>query len=504
MNQSRMDLIITSRKARSKFRYTNGRKSFPVVEFLSSPDESLNIPSFILETLWPRVLYFYYPNQPEFEFFHENYVQIARRIRHESDVLVLFYAISCAAHIEMCINSDLIQHFGKPLLKAYENGSIEGTEILIENRFGSDVNGSNNEIIQRLGKALSLDNLMQHGHNTVGLPVDQHDQGITVSVAAQTRLQETHSDAIKAFFLTLKHNVFGDLDQLTTGVSKKLSRHQADVLKDFFDLCYWTLPPSWKIHQILLDLRTDFDTAIGGPVKLKSVMLAHSDVNPTQWSKQCSAISKKQELENNEINSSSYSCGLWNLLHIISIGVNECSGHVMGDAIRGTPAYAAWVIRDFISLMIPDGRNNDDTRFHKLKWCKGCRDNIINSFDSCQHEQICIDHLFNMSNLQRSNGDSTSVAQWIWEVHAMNAINSVDIEKAKIPYGQLKQKYWPDEKVVRIAVLKRFRRDLPNIKQKVEKSGVTVPVTLMIILAIVAVLLFRHFKGKHNKRRKRY
>ncbi len=497
-----MDLTITSRNARSKFRYTNGRKSFPVVEFLSSPDESLNIPSFILETLWPRVLYFYYPNQPDFEFFHENYVQIARRIRHESDVLVLFYAISCAAHTEMCINSDLIQQFGRPLLKAYENGSIEGTEILIENRFGSDVNGSNDEIIQRLGKALSLDNLILHG---AGLSQpDQHHQGITVSIAAQTRLQETHNDAIKAFFLTLKHNVFGDLDQVTTGASKRLSRHQADALKDFFDLCYWTLPSSFKIHQILLDLRTDFDTIIGGPDKLKSILLAHGGLNPAQFSKQCSVISKKQELESNDINSSSYSCGLWNLLHIISIGVNECSGHVMGDSNRATSAYAAWVIRDFISLMIPDGRNNEDIRFHKLQWCKGCRDSIMKSFDSCQHEQICIDHLLNMSNLQRSNGDSTSVAQWLWEVHAMNAINSVDIEKAKIPYGQLKQKYWPDEKVVRIAVLKRFRRDLPNIKQKVVKSGITVSVTLVIILAVVAVFLFRHFRGKHNKRKKRY
>lgn len=481
-------------KQKIKFLFTDERQSFPVVEFKASHDESLNIPSFILETTWPRVLYFYYPNLSRFEFFHSNYVQVARRMRHESDILVKFYAISCVAHEAMCSNSDLLNKIGEPVLKAYESGSILGTEISIEEGTDKYSRSSTNMVIQKLSKALSLGNLIENTpEELISLTQSKHLEDKGTMMKGESAIQETYNDAFKAFILTMQFNIYGDLEKVSDDGSLKLSKHKADILKDFLDLCYWSLPPSWEIHSVLFNLRSEFASTIDGPSNLKSIISDQFKYGLNSWSKDCGK---------DTIEFSSFSCGLWKLLHIISVGTNEASTHVMGDVIRAKPAYVALVIRDFISEFIPpdEGNRNADI-LETLEWCPGCRHNVIKSFDSCKYGLLCIDRVRDIKQEY-----TTAVAEWLWEIHLRDESRPpekrFELLREQFVYDKIKKTYWPSDKNVRIAVLKPFMRDLPIIKHSRNGDQFTIyfVLTTLIVMCIYSLKCLRKEIDKRMKK----
>jgi hypothetical protein len=506
---------LIKKSSSKKYLFTDSRNSFPVVEFISSSDESLNIPAFILETTWPRVLYFYYPNHSKFNYFHNDFVHVARHIRHESDILVLFYAISCSAHTSMCTNSDLIKHSGVPLLKAYESESTQGTEILIESKTSTIENM--NRVVNQLSSALSLGDfsnikapsvpstILNQSEN----PEDGKNTDIGNMIANELILQETYSDALIAFMMTIEYNIFGDLNEVKNDEPLELSQQKADVLRDFLDLCYWASPPSWKIHEVLLRLRSEFNMAIKSPKNLKAIVSDHSEFGKANWSENCKTVSKTDK-KTKGINNSSYSCGLWKLLHIISVGASEARKKVMGDVIRIRPAYVSWVIRDFISEFIPDEKNKDDILQNRLGWCKGCRDRLISSYDSCKQDILCINNV--SSNSQLTTESSKVVAEWLWRSHEESKVKShikkKQISKKKFEYDITKLEYWPsDLKIVRIAVLKKIGRVLPQIEHhaatsKDRFSENPLSVVYAVLSMIVFVLTIRRLKGFTSKRRK--
>jgi len=506
-----------------KFLFKNERKSYPVVEFQSSGDESMNIPSFILETTWPRVLYFYHPFQAKFDYFQDQFVQIARHIRLESDILVLFYAISCAAHPTMCSNSDVILHQGRPLLKSYKSGSTIGTEILISDQGNKmsidDSIEKMNSFVDQLVQAMLLEEIPPLKRTEVHL--DDHGTG---EITNEKLLEDIFNDALTAFILTIRYNIYGDLSTIRVhdneGASTQLPQMKADILKDFLDLCYWTLPSKWIMVQGLLhDLRSDFAVIIGGPHILKSLLSKHSGIETVAWSDGCKAKSNK-DVDSNGINLTSYSCGLWKLFHIISVGVNEAHHKVLGDVRRATPAYAAWVLRDFISEFIPEKRDIKEGAITGLPWCKGCKDRVINLYDSCKYEEICISRI-TFSEKRIPQGENwQKVAEWMWTSHnegnksswpskqkCPNCVRAgflgrkfVDFTDSKI-YDILKWEYWPSEfHNVRLAVLKKFTRELSPLPvhgvTRSYSSRSKRPVPLMLSIMLITTLLIIAFRHK--------
>ena len=503
---------LAPRKA-TKYLFTDKQKSFPVVEFKSSADESLNIPSFVLETTWPRIVYIYYPNQSKFDYFHSAYVQVARHIRHESDILVLFYAISCAAHKTMCSNSDLIKHTGVPILKAYESESIKGTEILIEE--SSNTIENMNKIVNQLSTALSIGSfpMMTHQMPDQGGDISNQSGNMedigNMKITNENMLQDTYNDALKAFILTIRYNIYGDFEEVKDDGSLLLSYTKAGVLRDFLDLCYWTLPPDWNIHEILIRLRNDVSYISEGPKYLKSLLSDQNAMGKIEWSESCMSTTLKVVVTE-VIDHSSYSCGLWKLLHIISVGVSEARTKAMGDVDRTRPAYAGWVIRDFISEFIPDeSQRKKNLLEHKIGWCKGCKKQLISSFDSCKKDDLCID--FVTSDSQLTDEASKVVAEWLWGVHEATKIKSSPIKKIqmsrkKFEYDTLKSEYWPRNlKIVRIAVLKKFSRVFPKIthtSRQVEGHTSLMYISMIAFASIICVYVYRTFQGRSYMRRK--
>lgn len=502
-----------------KYLFTEESHSFPVVEFLASPDESLNIPSFILETTWPRVVYFYYPNRNNYQYFHNDYVQIARRIRSESDILVLFYAISCAAHSSMCVNTDLVQITNRPILKAYESESMQGKEILIESPISTIENANN--ILHQLCQSLSIGDSIGEFHHVKSNLQDSRDNHSNPNPAGQTLvrgiekksnekiLQDTFIDAQKAFILTLEYNIYDNLvDENNDGSNRKsiLTKPKAEILRDFLDLCYWTLPPDWKIQEVILALRTDFSSITNEREYLLSVLSGVQELKFDTWSESCTLPTYGREITNG-IDRASYSCALWKLLHIIAVGATESHSHVMGDTARTKPTYVAWVIRDFIAEFMPDYQY-DGGQGHGLKWCQGCRESVIKSFDECAEGILCFhDNDQKSVSSLASRTSYESISKWIWSIQKSTMpVTKIQSNNDKyFTYDKVKMDYWPSNlKIVRVSVLKRFKRKLPIFEKSSKNAkGQSAYLNLTIIMFIgLCVLMTRRIRGSYSMTRK--
>lgn len=498
-----------------KYLFTEKEDSFPVVEFISSPDESLNIPSFILETAWPRVVYIYYPNHDDYQYFHSDFVQISRRIRSESDILVLFYAISCAAHNSMCSNTDLVQTPNRPVLKAYESGSSVGKEIVIKSQISTIV--SANDIMHQLCQALSIGDtitefsdvknevfrIQKSGFADIKPDVSEMQNSIVRGIekrSSEKFLQDTFIDAQKAFILMLEFNVYENLvnyNESDRNANNHDMKRKADILKDFLDLCYWSLPPDFPIQEIILSLRTAYSSVTKDKEYLKSVLSGSNELRFERWSDSCMNTPYEHEVING-IDMSSYSCGLWKLFHIIAVGATESFMHVKGDTSRTKPAYVAWVIRDFISEFI--GNNDENNHGRIMKWCKGCCKSLIISYDKCEESMLCL-HSGDQSPRQTKTSPSSYqlLSKWLWKLQNQNLkqLLSENIKPTKLMdknfvYDKMKMDYWPNNlKIVRVSVLKKFKRKLPKVKKEaIRTQNQSVIVDFVLIVFIVVCVFF--------------
>lgn len=223
---------------------------------------------------------------------------------------------------------------------------------------------------------------------------------------------------------------------------------------------YWSLPSSWEIHKLLFNLRTDFASVTNSRNELEMILSSNHDWGQVSWSKNCKSYET--------LDSSPYSCGLWKLLHIISVGANEANVNVLGDVKRVTPAYVAWVIRDFIAEFLPEDNNQVVDKPAQLKWCPQCRDVIMRTFDNGEFDNLCAEHISDSIDVAKKF--SVDLSKWIWEIFrdTKSSANAMIANPSKInfEYDMMKKNYWPQEKIVRIAVLKQFSRKLPSSQRK--------------------------------------
>jgi len=294
-------------------------------------------------------------------------------------------------------------------------------------------------------------------------------------------------DAATSFLVTLEQNIYpsvGD-DQQQQHDQKKaqppLSIERSDVLKDFLDLCHWTLPSSWILHGHINELRNNFSTITQHRLSLQTLLdqldrpLSSSSSN-WEWSDDCkpnsSGGNKASRTVGDETGfgtdidfNSDYQCGMWKFLHILSIGIVEQRSSVMGDQSRVNPSYAAWVVRDFVDIFLIDEEtmmmteathalahadteaysDSEDERAGSIIkditsrsssrtsssdgsriWCKGCRNRILNSFDQCSYGlcskrfnavKVVAKHRSKIYHRNSSNEEWKKVATWLWRVH---------------------------------------------------------------------------------------
>ena len=408
------------------------KKSHPIIEFKPSTEEQKAAsitPSFVLEVTWPRVIQFYHPSSPHCQDFQSTYVNLARSIKRRSSRLPLeFHAVNCGVYRDVCDQGFQVKTV--PSFIGLKSGRIQGIPLTLpgdnEGRLTSkeeitmDVNEKVEYIAQVLG--FSLDAVKQ-GQSSAYASMANNAQspdnfnGSDMRDSSSLSEQVFH-DAASSLFVTLSSSIYSKHPR-----GSSLPLKESQTLSDFLDLLRWAFPPETKIHTLAEELKQEFLSITLSKDGLLKVLARHMDLGKgVSWSERCNG--------SNDGATDPYSCGMWNLMHILSIGVAERHTSVVGDSERVSVQYAGQSIRAFIDSFFIG--------------CDSCRKSWIELYDEACCGFHNTDHSLALDNQQAGEEDKheqwKQLAFWIWEVH-----NEVNIRRQR--YKQSTTLLWPQREV---------------------------------------------------------
>jgi len=374
------------------------KKTHPIIEYRPSKEDSESAtltPSFVLEVTWPRIVQFYHPSSPKCQSLQPIYVSVARGIKRRSSRLpVEFHSVNCGIYREVCEQRFNIKSV--PTIIGLRSGRIEGSEITLPGSMDlSTASKRENEqdivlkvefIAHAMGIPLDALKGAQAG-NTFARPAfdhikttfgDEHDNALSeVSIPLS---EEVFHDAQSSFLATLTSSLYS---QFPTG--RALPPNTTKALSDFLDLIRWAHPPETKMHDLAEDLHLDFASVSMSEEGLMRAIRRNADIERgITWSPRCGSDPK-----------GGYACGLWSLLHILSVGVAERHASVVGDADSVTVVHAGEVMRSFIDNFFIG--------------CDSCKKSWLAFYDEAAHST---DH-----PMTGSKEEWRSLAIWIWQVH---------------------------------------------------------------------------------------
>lgn len=371
----------------------NSKQSHPIIEYIPSEVESTSLtPSFVLEVTWPRIILFYHPSSPRCKEIQPIYVSLARGIKRRSSRMpVEFHAVNCGIHRDICEQGFNVKSV--PIIIGFKSGRIDWVEISIPFEDASldvehEVEYLANEVRIPLDMVKGAHAEATFAMQPIGgdgqssdadnkqLPSDQ----LLVKSASNMHIQfadQVFHDATASFLETLTSSLYG------IALGGTLPRDTSKALSEFIDLIRWAYPPESKLHNLAEDIMLDFDNLIKSEVALRKMSSRHVDLeNDTKWSIRCCGADAV----------GGYECGLWSLLHILSIGVAERHTSVVGADERVSVMYAGQVIRTYIN------------KFYAQ--CRACRNLWIRLYDD------------SISTVPGGDIDDwRHLAIWIWEIH---------------------------------------------------------------------------------------
>lgn len=278
---------------------------------------------------------------------------------------IKFYAISCVAHNELC-NAQSIHSF--PTIKLFREGSYEprmgkvgigSNSVLRELGFdGVAVDGSDDKA-EASGKKL-------HSRVTPFRDNDVHD---------------AWSDAALSFEFALKNGIYME--------HGPLADDKREAFRNWLDLLSKSLPAQMKrTHTIIDALLENFSLASSGQSELddlvRSQVFSKSSLSASSW-RTCT----------NGNNEMGYTCGLWDLFHIMSVGVVEYNRHNNPTIPTG---HASETLRNYIDHFFQ---------------CDECRMNFLSMYDTC-----AFDGCHRLSENPSSKEEEwRELTLWLWETH---------------------------------------------------------------------------------------
>ena len=203
---------------------------------------------------------------------------------------------------------------------------------------------------------------------------------------------------------------------LETGVSMGIEELESrTAMRKFLDLLAVALPPEWAIHKMIDGLRNHFMYATKNKDNFRELVKQHA-LTRKGWSRSC----------NSKNVPTGFSCGLWKLLHIVTVGVVEQrggknlidSGMIAPSSKTFSPMETADTIRNFLQHFFT---------------CRPCRENFIENYDECDNNRRC-DRLAFKDDLNTiAPSDWKELPLWLWEVHNEVSVRLVH-ERAKKDY----------------------------------------------------------------------
>eukprot|EP00581_Thalassiosira_minuscula_P015130 CAMPEP_0183712598 /NCGR_PEP_ID=MMETSP0737-20130205/7680_1 /TAXON_ID=385413 /ORGANISM="Thalassiosira miniscula, Strain CCMP1093" /LENGTH=708 /DNA_ID=CAMNT_0025941245 /DNA_START=110 /DNA_END=2232 /DNA_ORIENTATION=- len=417
--------------------------SHPIIEYLPSKEDAESAtltPSFVLEVTWPRIVQFYHPDSPHCQSLQSTYVALARGIRRRSSRLpVEFHAVNCGVYRAVCEHGFHVT--GVPTFIGLRSGQIKGIEISLPGKL-DDIASLTKEKrtkdmalkVEYVASVMNIVLDVVKGHagaafaRSVGIDADTEDGsgavignefggtddhastsgggggGGSIDISIPLAEQVFH-DAKSSLLATLTSSLYS---QRPRGAA--LPRDESTALAEFLDLIRWAFPPETQVHDLAEDLRLEYPAVVASEEGLLNVVGREKYTGMgVDWSRRCGAEAE-----------GGYSCGLWTLLHILSVGVAERHTSVVGDSDIVTVKHAGEVMRSFIGNFFVG--------------CDSCRKIFMELYDgACCGTDGGEEHLTGTA-AGGDNDDWRSLAIWIWEVH-----NEITVRRKQLARTEL----WP-------------------------------------------------------------
>lgn len=381
----------------------DSKEQHPIIEFKPEEEdaESASLtPSFVLEVTWPRVVLLYHPQSPRCKKIQFLYVQVARGVKRRSSRLpVEFYAVNCGKYRDVCESDQGFSIQTVPTLVGLRSGQIDSFELDFASP--SSVQGIETidktveSVAQQMG--LSLDKAKGSGSVSSAFAHDMDAESVLEGVDASQMFESRRAennvyDSPVSFTEAVFHDAKASLIlTLTSSIQYPPGSAEIRVLSDFFDLLQWALPPETKVHNLAEDLSKDAAGWKKSKPGLLRILDKHTDYRKKQiWSSRCAA------------GAGGYSCGLWSLLHIVSVGVAERHSSVLGSS-RISVLQSGEVVKSFIETFFIG--------------CQSCRVLFMDLYDEHAEKSLALKNA-------ESNEDWRSLAIWFWDIHNEITIRS--------------------------------------------------------------------------------
>jgi len=349
-------------------------------DFLSSLDEG------------PRVVKFYAPWCGHCQHYKPIYIEMGREVQ-KTHPQIKFYAVSCPVHKKICQINNVK---GYPTLIYYAKNSINGVVIdkfnrrnldakkLIKNYYRKGLTESelqHDEEIEEKDMS-SVQKQQQHTDKKKSIESNENIFGerLKQSSSSKENKEDVYINAALSFEYALRNSIFLTNNELDTV--------QSSAFKGWLNVLYHTLPESrmqYTTEQVTL-LMTNLHTITKSEDELVNVLQQQESKNldVREWTTSCSK----------GVEGAGYTCGLWQLFHIMTIGLvhyNKEKDHAISTL------YVADSLRDYIEQFFA---------------CEECRLNFLKMYDDCQFERCNRLH-------DGTDGEQEfeQLALWLWEVH---------------------------------------------------------------------------------------
>jgi hypothetical protein len=235
----------------------------------------------------------------------------------------------------------------------------------------------------------------------LGISTDQYSDKQNASVATAQQPANSHHQAIPPHFMDRsKYEIFDDAHlrfdfAMKTAIYTTAGRRptkERTALKNMLRILQKCFPPSGSLQPVLQALLQDFDTKAGKSEELLQEIV-HDYPPPTKtWSPACLQ------------HGTGYTCGLWQLFHIVRVGMVEWNALAPNDDLRLAPLEVADTLRNYVEVFFQ---------------CDECRANFLNDYDGCGHDRCnrLVDR-----KVGTTDTEWREFPLWLYETH--NGVNT--------------------------------------------------------------------------------
>jgi Erv1 / Alr family len=204
------------------------------------------------------------------------------------------------------------------------------------------------------------------------------------------KLNEVFSDAYLSFHTAMKTAVFID-------ASGTLTKGKQSVLKSWLQTTQRVLPP-WKIHALLEALLGGPNREFASVIATEEAFQAILDAHPPRTLEYSAAC---------QLHESPYTCGLWTLFHILTVGVVEFNSAIINTDVSKDMQLNSQVvsklIRDFVQHFL---------------LCDACVQHFVGEYDACAYSRC---KRLGDERHPGTSDDWKELSLWLLETH--NGVN---------------------------------------------------------------------------------